>query len=410
MENTTQKNEFEFSLVDLLKIFKGKFKMLVAVGLIAGILGGVLGALSVTVGKKTYGNLLAFHFPTPEQTGYSTVIPLLESDIFTENILIGNEPLEVVDSEGKTVTVNIPKLPYTNEERELLKKYESEKLSATKDIKDYKNSLKALPLEIENLKSKLSAATNAYTIFNDEYNKLLTVYSEGLSGTALEKLNALENSEEYKTAKESFTKAQQAYDAKVIEQANAAEKLFDAEKLLADATEKENEIIERLRAEWRKVPENKELVEDFDEYVTYSFTKDGSPLEVKNTGKEDTTGKFIYINVEIPENIDLANSIIDNITAEIGNFVISNTTPVEKNDQIECIRISSGDAKDVNEDSLIKNVIIFAIIFFAVIEVVTCLIIICSYLKKNLFSTPEEENEKLPEGKKEETKELEENN
>ena len=274
----------------------------------------------------------------------------------------------------------------------------------------HKNSLKALPLEIENLKSKLSAATNAYTPFKDEYNKLLTVYSEGLSSTALEKLNALENSEEYKTAKKNFTDAQQAYDDKVIEQANAAEKLFDAEKLLADATEKENEIIERLRAEWRKVPENKELVEDFDEYVTYSFTKDGSPLEVKNTGKEDTTGKFIYINVEIPENIDLANSIIDNITAEIGNFVISNTTPVEKNDQIECIRISSGDAKDVNEDSLIKNVIIFAIIFFAVIEVVTCLIIICSYLKKNIFSTPEEENEKLPEGEKEETKKLEENN
>lgn len=410
MENTNQKKEFEFSLSSLFEIFRGKLKMLVAIGVISAMLGGVVGALTVTVGKKTYGNLLAFHLPTPEQTGYSTVIPLLESDLFTETILIGNEALEVTDADGKTVKVNIPKLPYSNEEKELLKQYESEKLKAAKDIKDYKNSLKSLPLEIANLKSKLDAATNAYTPLKDEYTKLLTVYSEGLSSTALEKLTALENDPEYQKAKKDFIEAQNAYGEKVIEQTTASENLFNAEKALADATEKSNEIISKLRADWRKNPENKELVEDFNSYVSYSFTKDGSPLEISATNKEDTSGKFIYVNVAIPEDIDLANSVINNINTEIGSFIISNTTPFEKNDQIECIQINSGEAKDVNEGSLLKSIVIFAIIFFVAIEFLTCLVIIFSYIKKHYFSATEESAEYITEGKKEEIEKLEENN
>ena len=410
MENTNQKKEFEFSLSSLFEIFRGKLKMLVAIGVISAMLGGVVGALTVTVGKKTYGNLLAFHLPTPEQTGYSTVIPLLESDLFTETILIGNEALEVTDADGETVKVNIPKLPYSNEEKELLKQYESAKLKAAKDIKNYKSSLKSLPLEIANLKSKLDAATNAYTPLKDEYTKLLTVYSEGLSSTALEKLTALENDPAYQKAKKDFIEAQNAYGEKVIEQTTASENLFNAEKALTDATEKSNEIILKLRAEWRKNPENKELVEDFNDYVTYSFTKDGSPLEIPATNKEDTSGKFIYVNVAIPEDINLANNVINNINTEIGGFVISNTTPFEKNDQIECIQINSGEAKDVNEGSLLKSIAIFAIIFFVAIEFLTCLVIIFSYIKKHYFSATEESAEYITEGEKEEIEKLEENN
>lgn len=410
MENTNQKKEFEFSLSSLFEIFRGKLKMLVAIGVISAMLGGVVGALTVTVGKKTYGNLLAFHLPTPEQTGYSTVIPLLESDLFTETILIGNEALEVTDADGETVKVNIPKLPYSNEEKELLKQYESAKLKAAKDIKNYKSSLKSLPLEIANLKSKLDAATNAYTPLKDEYTKLLTVYSEGLSSTALEKLTALENAPEYQKAKKDFIEAQNAYGEKVIEQTTASENLFNAEKALTDATEKSNEIILKLRAEWRKDTKNKELVEDFNDYVTYSFTKDGSPLEIPTTNKEDTSGKFIYVRVAIPEDINLANNVINNINTEIGGFVISNTTPFEKNDQIECIQINSGEAKDVNEGSLLKSIAIFAIIFFVAIEFLTCLVIIFSYIKKHYFSATEESAEYITEGEKEEIEKLEENN
>ena len=69
MENTNEKQEFEFSLLSFLKIFKGKMKILVAIALIAAMLGGTIGALSSVLGEKEYGNLLTFQFPTPEQSG-----------------------------------------------------------------------------------------------------------------------------------------------------------------------------------------------------------------------------------------------------------------------------------------------------------------------------------------------------
>jgi hypothetical protein len=400
MENTNEKQEFEFSLVSFLKIFKGKFKMLVAIGIIAAILGGTIGALSVVVGKKTYGNLLAFYFPTPEQTGYSTVIPLLESDLFTENILIGTKTVEVTDAEGKTINVKIPDLPYSAEEEAELVKYETTKLQLTKNIKDYKSTLKALPLEINNLKSQLDAANSAYTPLKEEYNRLWTVYSEGLSSTAYEKITALESSDEYVTAKNNFNNAQKAYDTKVIEQTTISEELFKAEKTLIQSTEKANEIINALRAEWRKNSVNKELVENFHSYVSYSFTKDGTPLQINTSNKEDTSGKFLYIDVRVPENLELANKIINNILDDIAEFVISNTTPVEKNDQIECMRISSGEAKDVNKDSLIKNALIYAIVFFAALEAITCLAILGSYLKRTFFPAIEKEAVAIEDGEK----------
>ena len=62
MEKNTEKQEFEFSLVSFLRIFKGKLKMLIAIGLVSAIIGGTAGVLVSLLGKKTYGNLLAFYF------------------------------------------------------------------------------------------------------------------------------------------------------------------------------------------------------------------------------------------------------------------------------------------------------------------------------------------------------------
>ena len=159
-----------------------------------------------------------------------------------------------------------------------------------------------------------------------------------------------------------------------------------AENSLLEATEKSNEIINKLQNEWRNQPENKKLMEKFHENVTYSFTKDGSPLPLDTQTKDDTSGKFVYIDIRIPEDIALADEIITNINAEIGGFVISNTTPVEKNDAIKCISLTTGDAKDLNEDSLLKNIILFALIFFAAFELLACACIVVTHFKKTVFA------------------------
>ena len=387
MENTNEKQEFEFSLSSLFKIFKGKLKMLVAIGIIAALLGGIIGGLTVVVGKKTYGNTLTFYLPTQEQTGYSKVIPLLESDLFTESILIGTKDIDVTDKDGKTISISIPDLPYSADDEKKLAEYEIVKIQAAENIKEYKTRLKTLPFEINNLKTKRDAASNAFSPLSEVYNRLWTVYSNDLSAVALEKITALENSEEYITASTNYAAAQKAYNDAVIEESQLAEKLFLEDKAFSDANEKSEEIIAKLRSEWTKNPENKKLIENFHKYVTYSFTKDETTPTTNNTTQEDTSGKFLYIDVRIPKDINFANDIINNITEKIGDFIISNTTPVENYDQIQCVKISSGEAKDVNKDLILSTIIKFTLIAFFAAELITCLIIIFSHVKKNLFAS-----------------------
>ena len=380
MENTTEKQEYEFTFVSFLKIFKGKLKMLLAVGLISAILGGTIGALIFTVGKKTYGNTLAFYLPTPELTGYSAVIPLLESDLFTEKILIGT----------KTVNgIKIPDLPYSAEEEALIIEYESKKLQATEDIKILKSRLKTLPSEIENLKAQYEAARSTYSPFKEERDKLWAVYDTELAKDAKERLDALEANPEYQKAKAEFEVAQKSYNDTVIQQAEATEKLLTAENVLTEVTEKSDLIVNKLSAEWKKDPKNKKLVDAFHKNVSYSFTKDGKPLDNTYQTTQDTSGKFLYIDIRIPENKELANKIINNILSEISEFVISNMTPVEKSDHIKCMCISSGEARDVNDDTLFISIAKYSLILFAIFEVLAILFILASHFKRIFFPSSE---------------------
>lgn len=389
MENT-EKKEFEFSLVWFLETFKGKFKIIVVVGIIASILGGTLGVLNVTAGKKVYGNTLAFYFPTPEQTGYANVIQLLESDLFTENVLIGSisaGEMKITNAEGKVenVTINIPDLNYTETQKTEIINHEHAKLQQTENIKALKKELKNIPFELNFLKSDLNEVKNKYSSVISEYDRLHDIQSDMLVTEAHVAEKIAQLLPKYNEATKEIGDLQKKYDDcdKLLKEKEKA--LFEAEKALEEATQKSDEIITDLRASWIANAENRKLVEDFHENVTYSFTKDGTPVPTTNANKEDTSGKFLYINVQIPDDAKLANTIITNILAQIDGFVISNTTPLEKNDEIKCVRISSGDAKNINDESLISSVAKFAIIALCIAEALTFATIIVAQLKRTFF-------------------------
>ena len=386
MENNNEKQEFEFSLVSFFKIFRGKFKMLVAIGVISAILGATVGALISTIGNKAYGSTLTFHLPTSEKNEYSAIIPLLESDLFAEDILIGTKTVEVIDKSGETVEIEIPDLSYTSEDEETLVKYEAEKLRASKAIFKCKERLKELPLEINNLKSQLDTANNIYSPYRDEYNRLLNVSSDTFADKqAVEKLQALESSEAYITAKNNFNSAQNAYDNKITEQTKYEALLFVEEEALKDASDNAESIIKEQREKWAQKEENKKSVSRFKESVTYSFTKDKQLAE--DAKAEDITKQFIYVNVNVKKDRKQAENIVSNISKYLPEFIIENTEPLEKYDQIKCVRISSNEIRDLNDDSPFGDIAKFAIIFIVAFEALACIVIIGSYLKKNWLPT-----------------------
>lgn len=396
MENNNDKQEMEFTLISFLKIFKGKLKMLVAIGVISAILGGTIGALIATTANRSYGNTLSFQLPTAEKNEYATLIPLLESDQFAETILIGTKTVKVTDTNGKTTDVEIPNLQFTKEDEKKIAAYELTKTEGYKTIEDYKNRIEALPLEINTLKSQLDAANNVYSPLKDEYNKLWAVYSDRLSEDAKEKLTALEGSEKYITAKKNHEAAQAAYDAKLIEQASLEAAIFDIEKSIELATEEADIIIEPLREAWLQKSENKAAIKSFRNNVKFSFVKDE---KAEKTDK--TKNNFIHVSIEIPKDAAKAEKIVKAVSTILPGFVMQNTVPTEKYEQIKCVRISSAVVNDLNDTSLIKSTIIYALILFIVLEALTCVVIIGAHLKNMYLPLINAEDETEAEKKEE---------
>lgn len=383
MEQNNSSPAIDLSFYSLVKIFKGKLKMLIAIAVVSTMLGGTIGALTVTMAKKTYGNTLTYYFPTKELSGYADILPLLESNMFTENILIGTKTVSFTDAENNTTDIKIPDLPYTPEEESELAEYEYKKLTFSKKAKELKDELKEIPFELNILKAELDGVTVTY----EDLTELLKTYTntpaEQFVVNNQETIAAIES--ELKTVREEKHLSEEAYNTCLNRQHEAEQELFEAEKEVEIATKESDKILSTLRNEWRSVDKNKRDIELIQNNVTYSFTKDTGVI-LPPTSTEEVDNKFLYIFVEIPENQKLASKIIKNIESELPDFVISNTTPAEKNDDIKCLKISAGEAKNLNDGKIISSIIKFAVIFLVAFEAIAFIAVIASHVKRTVLT------------------------
>ena len=392
MENKNENQEFELSLASLFKIFKGKLKKLVIFGLVAAILGGSIGALSVVLAKKSYGNTLTFYFPTPEKYEYKNVLPLLESDNFAKNVLIGTKEVEYTTDSGKTVKIDILDLDYTKEQEEDVTEYEYTKLASYETIKKLKELLKELPSEISILELKLNKANSDYTLAKDSFDVYMSVNADNLAFkdtiAALE-IQLAELAAAKRTAFDEHNKA-------LSRQKLAEQELIAAQKSYELAIKKSDEITNELRAEWLTDKDNKKMLDTYKKSVTYSIAHESN---ASSAGKNGEASSFVYVNVSVLDNEELANKIIENIPKEVSDVVIANSTPFEPNDIIECNLVSSARAIELDKTSMVKTAAIFAVIALLAVEIILFIAIVLSYFKKTVVDSSNE-NEKASENAK----------
>lgn len=391
MENKNENQEFELSLASLFKIFKGKLKKLVIFGLVAAILGGAIGALSVVLTKKSYGNTLTFYFPTPEKNEYKNVLPLLESDNFAENVLIGTKEVEYTTESGKTVKIDILDLDYTKEQEEDITEYEYTKLASYETIKKLKEILEELPSEISILELKLNKANSDYTLAKDSFDVYMNVNANDLAfkdTIAKLEIELAELAAAKRTAFDEHNKA-------LSRQKLAEQELLLAEKSYDQAIKKSNEIIGELRAEWLADKDNKKMLDTYKKSVTYSISHEGSA----SIGKDGEGSSFVYVNVSVLDNEELANRIIENLPEEVSDTVTENATPLEIHNVIECKLVSSARAIELDKTSMVKTAAIFAVIALLAVEIILFIAIVLSYFKKTVVDSSNE-NEKASENAK----------
>ena len=404
MENTENK-ELEFSLATVFKIFKGKLKAIIAVGLLAAILGGALGAVIYFGEEKTYENTLTFHLPIAEKTEYSDILPLLGSNIFLQKVLIetteesykavdeNGDPLKdasgnpIVDENGApiTTTIRVPKLNFTQKTKEDFKRYTFLKSHAQSTIDELKTYFNDVPFEKDRLAEQLNRASSDYSTTSSLLNSYLL---SQLGEKILEDVRRIEL--ELENARIEKEKARAEYNECIDTYKENQLKQHNAEKAISESSEALDDLLIPLYEDWKQDSKNAAKLAAAENGIRFAFSKDDFNPENITTSKEKEEIKqpvnFLYINIQMNDK-EFANTVIKNISAEIQDFIKDYSTPAEENDIIKVNQISTPDVHVVNKTSLVSLLIKYILIFVIIFEALLIVAIIGIYLKKKYLPT-----------------------
>ncbi len=384
MENT-KNQDVEFSFATIFKIFKGKFKLIIAVALLAAILGGSLGALLSLNEEKDYGNTLTFYLPTSEKSNYASVIPLLESELFLEKILIDTKTEKY---EGEQIRV--PNLPFSTEDKEQYKKLSLEIMKAQKSIADLKKYFVDAPYQLTRLKDELTRKSSDYATAANVFQTYTGLQDATLTGDIPDyKEKVAKYQKALEDAALARTQAETEYNACFDEYQDNEKSLHDAELILEDSSEALDELIAPYYEEWKMDTNNEDMLTVAKKGIRFALSKEELfPDEYKDTSKEEYENipkNFLYVNVEISADNTLANKIIKNICTELGDFVILNSTPAEDNDTIKATCLSVPTVNESETAPIGSEITKYAIIGVVLAEILLVLAILFIYYKKKFI-------------------------
>ena len=405
MENS-KNQDVEFSFAAIFKIFRGKFKFIIAVALLAAILGGSLGALISFKQEKDYGNTLTFYLPTSEKSNYASVIPLLESELFLEKILIDTKTEKYEDKE-----IRVPDLPFSKEDKQQYMKLSYEIMKAQESIAGLKKYFSDAPYLLTRLKEELSRKSSDYATAANVFQTYTGLQDAGL----VDQIKDYKAKVEYyqtklEEADSARKEAEEAYNLEFTTYQNNEENLHEAEITLEESSEQLDDLIAKYYEEWKTNTDNEKMLNTAKKSVRFALSKEELfPDEYEKKSKEENENiprNFLYVNVEISGDSALANKIIKNICAELGDFVVLNTTPTEDTDTIKATCLSVPNVNEAETASISHNAIKYAIIAIILAEIVLVAAVLFIYYKKryideeptaeNAISSDEQSDEPKP--------------
>lgn len=381
MENT-KNQDVEFSFATIFKIFKGKFKLIIVVALLAAILGGSVGALISYTHEKDYGNTLTFYLPTSEKSNYASVIPLLESELFLEKILIDTKTEKY---EGKEIRV--PDLPFSKEDKQQYMQLSFEIMQAQERISELKRYFSDAPYLLTRLKEELSRKSSDYATAANVFQTYTGLQDAGLVDQIKDYKAKVEY---YQTKLEEADlarrEAEAAYNLEFTTYQDSEENLHEAEITLEESSEKLDDLLAKYYEEWKTDTDNEEMLNVAKKSVKFALSKEELfPDEYDKASKEEYENiprNFLYVHVELSGNQELANKIIKNICSELGDFVVLNTTPSEDTDTIKATCLSVPNVNESEMASIPSTIIKYTVISVVLAEVVLIAAILFIYYKK----------------------------
>lgn len=369
-------------VIDFLKLFVKKLKLLVIIGIIFAILGGAFGGFLGKLNTRYIAEINIRVSPTDQS---DALLLHLQSGLFAEKLLLEENGLpaeELCNAADYKAAVDA------------LAKYEEARKQ--RQDKYYELSYYYMaPIE------------NKYQALCDEYNSVwskLKLYKETpLEGLERdERENHLQMIETYEEEVKKADEAKRAYyedyyaparDKKVLlqtELAQTKDKLTLAKKAFREAAEK-------VLAPWRNDAKNKSKILRIADCVSYEYFQLASDASVaagdKNELDEDQLKKgYIKVSISVPQDEKFANELVDRfrlrLADNVESFLESYTGAVE----VSCEFIDPIISVERVPNGLLPGVVKNGIVFGGVAVVLTYLLCAVRMLLKASEKQDEDES------------------
>ena len=381
MDNQNRTNtQDEITLADIIRMFRGKAKILICVFLIAAIIGGAAGVFSAFI-SSPYGANIKFYLNPGANT--QSLLEHLKSDAFAERLLLNEYglPEKSEGYKGYAEAENAVKemLEAGDDVIRLNKEYSNFNyfVSTDPNAKAYeKITLNEIEKQHEELVAKYEA-----------YYALLEVYKNAYSDIVAGQESHIEKTKEYEDAVAKALKDLDDYRANYYYPKTEQYRALSDElnRVRADLKEKRieaDEKVEYVLAQWRTDPEVQSMVSLIRDSVTYKYAtvvEDDSENNISNIDKieQNTNYSFLEISVAVDYDRDTADEIIDKIKSNAPDFISLNLERFTGYTEVKCTLISTNaQADNIDQTSMLQNAVIYAAIAAIAATAIVCVAII----------------------------------
>lgn len=349
MEENIRTQE-EISLAEIFKILWRKVKVLIFALVIGAIFGGSLGILT-TFNEKYYGTTVEFYV-NPKKD---------------ENQINNESQYGVYGAYGRHVMDNMTKLLGSESFAEQLlldddglpTKFLSDENRAEIDAKiaEAGTPLAIKKSAVKTADDARTAMAEAQVVYNQKAKEWETELQILVAGGA--------TVVEIETAREQcLGEAKRA-----LETAQDAKEL--AELAETKAIEDANTAVEAVRALWRETELYEELIITVTESINYRY------YDETETDVDDLARSFIYVNVSVLNDEELANDLFDQLLVMLPRYVEKNMAIPSGYIGTNCQRITRlNEVEQTNSGYMLKTAIKYALLFGAVSLVIASVVVI----------------------------------
>ena len=373
-QNMNHSTEKEITLVDLIRLFISKWKILVIVAVIGAILGAVFGGI-FSYKTVTYKSTISFNLSPSDST--DSLLYNLQSESFAEKLLLeenGLPPKEECNAQDYDAAVLA--------------------LDAFEAMRKEKAELR---LEVNRI--QLSAIQNEYDKLESAYLAAYDVWSTYMNVQD----GSMRDEEKINASYAQMTEADAAWSAyktevyyPTVEKRIALQQQYNLASIeLRELRIEAENAVEKVLAPWREDLEIRREIAAIMNSVTYEYESLNIPSTSVNSEEQALNKGYIKISIAVEKDEEFAQFLLERFKERTPGFVEKHIEEISGTTQAECKLISTFAEIESSTDSYLIPAIKAALIVMIAFVALTYIFFV---IRLAMAANATEKKEELQEG------------